>query len=90
MPSRADYQKQLAEAERHIEDGLRHIEDQRAVIRQRQADGHDTTESKELLSELLDAQNLHEMNRQRVLRELEHDPEKWEPVFGKDHAQTKS
>src|SRR3990167_5763843 len=21
-------------------------------------------------------------------RELEHDPEKWEPVFGKDHAQT--
>jgi hypothetical protein len=20
---------------------------------------------------------------------LEHDPEKWEPVFGKDHAQTK-
>ena len=22
-------------------------------------------------------------------RDLEHDPEKWEPVFGKDHAQTK-
>ena len=21
---------------------------------------------------------------------LEHDPEKWEPVFGKDHARTKS
>jgi hypothetical protein len=21
---------------------------------------------------------------------LEHDPEKWEPVFGKDHAQTGS
>jgi hypothetical protein len=21
---------------------------------------------------------------------IEHDPEKWEPVFGKDHAQTKS
>jgi hypothetical protein len=21
---------------------------------------------------------------------LEHDPEKWKPVFGKDHAQTKS
>jgi hypothetical protein len=21
---------------------------------------------------------------------LEHDPEKWEPVFGKDHTQTKS
>jgi hypothetical protein len=21
---------------------------------------------------------------------LEHDPEKWQPVFGKDHAQTKS
>ena len=23
------------------------------------------------------------------VRYLEHDPEKWEPVFGKDHAQTK-
>jgi hypothetical protein len=23
-------------------------------------------------------------------RRLEHDPEKWMPVFGKDHAQTKS
>jgi hypothetical protein len=22
--------------------------------------------------------------------ELEHDPEKWEPVFGKDHAQTRN
>jgi hypothetical protein len=22
-------------------------------------------------------------------RSLEHDPEKWEPVFGKDHAQTR-
>src|SRR3954467_10700074 len=23
-------------------------------------------------------------------RSIEHDPEKWKPVFGKDHAQTKS
>ena len=23
------------------------------------------------------------------LQDLEHDPEKWEPVFRKDHAQTK-
>jgi hypothetical protein len=22
--------------------------------------------------------------------DIEHDPEKWKPVFGKDHAQTKS
>jgi hypothetical protein len=29
------------------------------------------------------AQYLNEAER------LEHDPEKWEPVFGKDHAQTK-
>jgi hypothetical protein len=26
----------------------------------------------------------------RAVAWLEHDPEKWEPVFGKDHAQTKS
>jgi hypothetical protein len=25
-----------------------------------------------------------------VLLLLKHDPEKWQPVFGKDHAQTKS
>jgi len=24
------------------------------------------------------------------LRPLEHDPEKWKPVFGKDHAQAKN
>jgi hypothetical protein len=24
-----------------------------------------------------------------IKRDLEHDPEKWEPVFRKDHAQTK-
>ena len=27
---------------------------------------------------------------ERDIDGLEHDPEKWEPVFGKDHAQTKS
>jgi hypothetical protein len=26
----------------------------------------------------------------RALFFVEHDPEKWEPVFGKDHAQSKS
>jgi hypothetical protein len=26
----------------------------------------------------------------RQEQQLEHDPEKWKPVFGKDHAQTKS
>jgi hypothetical protein len=70
MPSRGDYEKQLAEAERHVEDGLKHIESQREVIRQREDDGQDARESKELLSALLDAQNLHEINLQRVLREL--------------------
>ena len=32
----------------------------------------------------------HGPRRQRRDVELEHDPEKWVPVFGKDHAQTKS
>jgi hypothetical protein len=27
-------------------------------------------------------------NRQRLAKFLEHDPEKWIPVFRKDHAQT--
>jgi hypothetical protein len=25
----------------------------------------------------------------RAIAPLQHDPEKWEPVFGKDHAQTR-
>jgi hypothetical protein len=53
-----------------VEDGLKHIESHREVIRQREDDGQDARESKELLSALLDAQNLHEINLQRVLREL--------------------
>ena len=32
----------------------------------------------------------HEKELQPLLRALEHDPEKWMPVFGKDHAQSKS
>jgi hypothetical protein len=32
----------------------------------------------------------HRVPRKRVQRLLEHDPEKWKPVFRKDHAQTKS
>jgi hypothetical protein len=30
------------------------------------------------------------LSQKIVWRRLEHDPEKWKPVFGKDHAQTKS
>jgi len=30
------------------------------------------------------------VNRALRIATLEHDPEKWEPVFGKDHAQTKN
>jgi glyoxylase-like metal-dependent hydrolase (beta-lactamase superfamily II) len=33
---------------------------------------------------------LHRRRFDRLLQRLEHDPEKWDPVFGKDHAQTKS
>jgi hypothetical protein len=28
--------------------------------------------------------------RPAAVKRLEHDPEKWEPVFGKDHAQLKN
>jgi hypothetical protein len=30
------------------------------------------------------------MLAQSTVARLEHDPEKWEPVFGKHHAQTKT
>jgi DNA-binding GntR family transcriptional regulator len=39
------------------------------------------------------AERLQEHNRltgEAILAALEHDPEKWTPVFGKDHAQTRS
>jgi hypothetical protein len=25
---------------------------------------------------------------EKIMREQKHDPEKWDPVFGKDHART--
>jgi hypothetical protein len=27
---------------------------------------------------------------EKIMREQKHDPEKWKPVFGKDHARTKA
>jgi hypothetical protein len=70
MPMPGNYEQQLVEAKRHVAESLRHIEDQRIVIRQLERDGHDITQAKELLSELVEAQNLHQQNLQRVLREL--------------------
>jgi hypothetical protein len=29
----------------------------------------------------------HRFSEKIMLRQIEHDPEKWTPVFGKDHAQ---
>jgi hypothetical protein len=37
----------------------------------------------------LDADGRHGDEEDDQFRLLEHDPEKWVPVFGKDHAQTK-
>ena len=70
MTSRDEYERQLTEAQQHVEEGLRHIETQRAVIERRERDGHDIEESNDLLAKLVDAQNLHEQNLQRVLSEL--------------------
>jgi hypothetical protein len=36
------------------------------------------------------ARSTHDLPIWSTNNRLEHDPEKWEPVFGKDHAQSKS
>ena len=69
--------------ERHLDGGARHRHDRREDAdrhplqpRHGRADDHGRG-------------RLHRRGLCRALACLEHDPEKWEPVFGKDHAQTK-
>jgi len=60
----------LALAERHIAEGKLIIDRQQTLIAELEQGGHDTTLSRELLSQFLLTQTRHEEDRQRLRREL--------------------
>ena len=60
----------LARAERHLAEGQAHIEKQRAIIATLEQRGQDAGMARELLANLLRTQELHEQNREQILREL--------------------
>jgi hypothetical protein len=60
----------LALAERHIAQGKITIERQQTLIAELEQGGHDTTLSRELLSQFLLTQMSHEEDRKRLQREL--------------------
>jgi hypothetical protein len=60
----------LALAEQHIADGKTTIERQQTLIAELERGGHETTRSRELLSQFLQTQKMHEEDRKRLRREL--------------------
>ena len=57
----------LAEAERSIATGSKIVERQRCIIKELERDGHDTSQARFVLHELLNTQSLHMLTRDRLL-----------------------
>ena len=57
----------LAEAERSIATGSKIVERQRCIIMELERDGHDTSQARFVLHELLNTQSLHVLTRDRLL-----------------------
>ncbi len=66
----ARLRRHLRETERQLAEGMRHIAKQRAIISQRERDGHDVNRSKTLLDTLLQIESLHERHRDLILQQL--------------------
>jgi len=60
----------LAEAERNIALGKIELADKQALIAELDRDGCDTREASDALAELREMQEVHERQRERILREL--------------------
>ncbi len=65
-------EQHLVEAEAHVVQGERHLAEQRARISELERDGHDKAaeQARELLAVMLQSQQLHIRNRDRMRREL--------------------
>jgi hypothetical protein len=61
----------LAIVERHVAQGWKVIERQDALLRRLAARGHDLSQANEMMKVLLEAQELHEEHRLRLMQELE-------------------
>jgi hypothetical protein len=72
--------ERLATAEKHAAAGAKLLERQRIAVRERERDGLDTTESRDLLVQLENAQQLHLAERDRLWAELARSVgQRWQP-----------
>jgi hypothetical protein len=70
LTAKADVRKVkalLAEAERSVETGSKLLERQRCIIKELEQGGLDTSQARSVLHELLNAQSLHVLTRDRLL-----------------------
>lgn len=67
---RAALKEHLTQAERHIATGERNLSQQRALLRELERDGHDTSAARALLGSFEELQALHLADRDRLRAEL--------------------
>lgn len=67
---RAALLEHLAAAERHLQEGERHLASRRALVLERQRDGHDVAEDMERLAALEAAQRQHRKGLDAIRRQL--------------------
>jgi hypothetical protein len=60
----------LAMAERHVTEGEIHLSRQRPLIAELDRDGHDIADARTILATMLETQQLHVEDRDRMLKEL--------------------
>ena len=60
----------LAQAEQHMVFGKRQIDSQYRIIANLESEGHDTVAAVELLKEFIEAQQLYERDRDRLMSKL--------------------
>jgi len=67
---RANLERRLANAEKHIDEGMRHIAQQKKLIQGMERLGRDASVSKKLLQTFEETVRLHKADREKLLRAL--------------------
>jgi len=67
---RANLERRLANAEKHIDEGMRHIAQQKKLIQGMEHLGRDASVSKKLLQTFEETVRLHKADREKLLRAL--------------------
>jgi hypothetical protein len=75
MIDRATLLEHLAQGERHVAEGEAHIGRQEALVAELETEGHDTKDALAILATLRETQTQHVLNVERLLKELQQQPE---------------